>query len=117
MEHHKTHIDTIGACDCYTLDSPGSNPDSLYYRTKNVFFYAPYINGSDCNYTLPAGRYLSLTYRGALSKTKELLHLLYEYARDHQLTCIGDPVEMCHIDDYETSDESEYIIEIQVNVK
>ena len=38
MQCHHTKIDTIGACDCYTLDIPGSNPKSKYYRTKNVFF-------------------------------------------------------------------------------
>ena len=116
MQRHQTHIDTIGACDCYTLDIPGSNPDSQYYKTKNVFFYAPYINSFDCNYTLPAGKYMSLTYRGALSKTKQFLPIMYEYAKDHQLSCTGDPIEMCHIDEYETSNESEFIIEIQVKV-
>lgn len=117
MQSHHTKIDTIGACDCYTLDIAGSNPDSLYYRTKNVFFSAPYLEADDCNYILPAGRYLSLTYRGSLTKTKELLPKLYKYAKDHQLEIAGDPVEMCHIDDYETNDEDEYIIELQLMVK
>lgn len=117
MQRHHTKIDTIGACDCYTLDIPGSNPKSLYYRTKNVFFSAPYLSPDECNYVLPAGKYLSLTYRGALTKTKELLPQLYTYAKDHQLEITGDPVEMCHIDDYETNNEREYIIELQLMVK
>jgi pyrroline-5-carboxylate reductase len=29
----------------------------------------------------------------------------------------SDPVEMCHIDDYETNDDSEYIIELQFMIK
>ena len=117
MQCHHTKIDTIGACDCYTLDIPGSNPKSKYYRTKNVFFYAPYVEKTECNYTLPAGRYISLTYRGALTKTRELLPKLYEYAKSHQLQLAGDPIEMCHIDDYETNDENEYIIELQIRLK
>lgn len=116
MQKNHTHIDTIGACDCYTLDIPGSNLESLYYRTKNVFFYAPYLDASACNYTLPAGQYLSLTYRGALTRTKELLPSLYEYAKSHRLDIAGDPVELCHIDDYETNDENEYIIELQLQL-
>lgn len=114
MQSHNTKIDTIGACDCYTLDIPGSNPKSKYYRTKNVFFFAPYLEDADCNYVLQAGRYLSMTYKGALTKTKELLPRLYTYAQDHQLEIASDPVEMCHIDDYETNDDSEYIIELQL---
>ena len=47
----------------------------------------------------------------------ELLPDLYKYAKDHQLQIAGDPVEMCHIDDYETNDEDEYIIELQLMVK
>ena len=117
MQSHNTRIDTIGACDCYTLDIPGSNPKSKYYRTKNVFFFAPYLEDADCNYVLQAGRYLSMTYKGALTKTKELLPRLYTYAQDHQLEIASAPVEMCHIDDYETNDDSEYIIELQLMIK
>lgn len=82
MQSHNTRIDTIGACDCYTLDIPGSNPKSKYYRTKNVFFFAPYLENSDCNYVLPAGRYLSMTYRGDLTKTRELLPLLTLFSKN-----------------------------------
>lgn len=116
MQANHNHIDTIGACDCYTLDIPGSNPDSLYYRTKNVFFYAPYLNQDECNYTLPAGKYLSLMYHGALTNTRKLMPLLYEYADANNLRIAGDPIELCHIDDYETNDENEYIIELQIYV-
>lgn len=82
MQSHNTRIDAIGACDCYTLDIPGSNPKSRYYRTKNVFFFAPYLENSDCNYVLPAGRYLSMTYRGDLTKTRELLPLLTLFSKN-----------------------------------
>lgn len=117
MHSHRNHIDTIGACDCYTLDLPGSNPDSLYYRTKNVFFYSPYLPQNECNYFLPAGKYLSMTYRGALCKTKELLPQLFEYAKQEHYMITGEPIEFCHIDDYETNNESEYLIELQLPVE
>ena len=58
-----------------------------------------------------------MTYKGALTKTKELLPRLYTYAQDQQLEIASDPVEMCHIDDYETNDDSEYIIELQLMIK
>lgn len=114
--HSQNHkVDTIGACDCYTLDPKNSDPNSDYYRTKNVFFYSstlPYHSNS----VLPAGKYLSLTYRGSLKKTKKLVPQLYAYAEEHDLTVVGDPMEFCLIDDYETDDENEYLTEIQLAV-
>lgn len=116
MNLHQNKIDTIGTCDCYTLDLEGSNPDSLYYRTKNVFFYASSLPVDDCNYFLPAGKYLSTIYRGPYSKTKKLMPGMFAYAKEHQLVITGDPIEFCHIDNYETSNEEEYVIEIQIPV-
>lgn len=115
MQVHPQRISTIGNCDCYTLDLEGSNPESDYYRTKNVFFYSATENYQS-NYSLPAGKYLSLTYTGSLKKTKQLLPSLYQYAKTHRLKVIGDPIEFCHIDNYETTDENEYVTELQLPV-
>lgn len=115
MQIHPQRISTIGNCDCYTLDIEGSNPDSDYYRTKNVFFYSSTGNYQS-NYSLPAGKYLSLTYRGSLKKTKQLMPELYQYAKNHRMKVIGDPIEFCHIDNYETNDENEYVTELQLPV-
>jgi len=115
MRSHPQRIDTIGGCDCYTLDLAGSNPNSDYYRTKNVFFYSESLNYQS-NYSLPAGRYLSLYYVGSLKKTKELLPSLYRYAEEHHLKTCGDPVEFGHIDSYETNHENEYVIELELPV-
>ena len=117
MNQYKNYVGTIGVCDCYTLDLPGSNPDSSYYRTKNVFFYSDSLNKKECNYTLPEGIYLSILYRGPLTKTKKLLPSLYDYAKKNGYTVTSDPVEFCYIDEYETSDEAEYLIEIQLPVE
>lgn len=113
---HESHrqIDTIGACDCYSLDIAGSNPESLYFRTRNVFFYTPLLTREECNFFLPAGTYLTLLYQGPLSRTKELYPSMLSYAQTHGLTLTGDPMEFCHIDEYETNRESEYVTEIQI---
>ncbi len=116
MHSQQLRIDTIGACDCYTLDMENSNPDSEYLRTKNVFFYSNRMLYHS-NYVMPAGKYLSLSYRGSLRKTKQLIPKLYQYAKTHHLKVISDPIEMCHIDDYETADENEYLTELQLAVK
>lgn len=115
MQSHPQRISTIGNCDCYTLDLEGSNPESDYYRTKNVFFYSATGNYQS-NYSLPAGKYLSLTYTGSLKKTKQLMPSLYQYAKTHRMKVLGDPIEFCHIDNYETTDENEYITELELPV-
>lgn len=113
---HQNYVGTIGLCDCYTLDLPGSNPDSLYYRTKNLFFYSEALNKDDCNYILPKGLYLSILYHGPLTKTKELLPKLYAHAKKHNYKVSQEPIEFCYIDEYETNNEDEYLIEIQLPV-
>lgn len=112
----ENYIGTVGFCDCYTLDLPGSNPDSDYYKTKNVFFYSESFSKNNCNYILPAGLYLSIIYKGSLKKTKKILPAMYDYAKKHNLIPNGDPIEFCYIDEYETSDEEEYLVEIQLPV-
>ena len=116
MRSRQKKIDTIGACDCYTLDLAGSNPDSKYYRTKNLFFYSDLIT-YDSNFYLPAGKYLSALYKGPLTQTKKFVPMLADYAKKHHLKTIDDPIEFCHIDDYETALEEEYITEIQWQVE
>lgn len=117
MNRYHNYIGTIGMCDCYTLDLPNSNPDSEYYRTKNVFFYSEALEKLECNYVLPAGTYLSVLYRGSLKKTKLLLPTMYEYAERKGYRVIGDPVEFCYIDEYETSDINEYLIGLELPVE
>lgn len=116
MNQFHNYVGTVGMCDCYTLDLPGSNPASDYYRTKNVFYYSDSLDPSECNYTLPAGQYLSILYKGPLTRTKPLLQSMFAYADEHHLTVAGDPVEFCYIDEYETSDTSEFLIGLQLPV-
>ena len=117
MNKNNNHVGTIGLNDCYTLDLENSNPESNYYRTKNAFFYSNAISKREFNYYLPAGIYLSIIYRGPLTKTKQLLPSMFDYAVQKGYTVCGDPIELCYIDEYETNDESEYLIEIQLPVE
>lgn len=108
-------ISTIGACDCYTLDLASLNESGTDYRTKNVFFYSPYLK-FETNFVLPAGTYLCAAYRGEFSKSKKLVPRMLQYAARHQMTVLGDPMEFCRIDRYETEDTSEYLTEIELPV-
>ena len=55
-------------------------------------------------------------YHGSLKQTKQLMPSLYAYAKEHHLTVTGHPMELCHIDSYETNRESEYVIELELPV-
>lgn len=114
-EYHKD-INLIGYCDCYTLDIEHSNPMSDYYRTKNVFFMSDDIT-SFSNHKLERGDYLSLSYQGNLKNTKKYMPKLFKYAEERGLTVKGSPIEICRIDNYETLNEEEFIIEIQMAVE
>lgn len=109
------NIDLIGACDCYTLDLENSIPEHDYYLTHNVFLYYPEQNAAS-NAFLPAGDYLSLCYKGHPKRTKDLMHLLYDYAKTHDLDILGMPIEFDYISHFESGKEEEFIIEIQLPV-
>lgn len=116
MQSHLDKIQTIGACDCYTLDIKNSNPNSSQLRTKNVFFYSPEPI-YDSNYTLPAGQYLSVIYPGNYDNTKKWVQKMIDYAEKEHMDILSDPIELCHINEYETGVQSEHVIEVQIQVK
>lgn len=106
---------TIGVCDCYVLDLDAINQEGNDYRTKAVFFYAPHLP-LKTNYSLPEGDYLTLAYRGGFHKSLHLVPQMLQYAKEHKLKILGDPIEFCHIDRYETSHIDEYLIELEIRV-
>lgn len=116
MHRTKQKFPIIGSCDCYTLDLENSNPDSDYYKTENVFFYSENSSYAG-NYFLPSGKYLSLFYRGNLKQTKKYVPKMLSFAKQHSLEIVSHPIEIGHIDCYETLDEEEFITEIQIPVK
>lgn len=116
MRNHHQGIHTIGACDCYTLDVKNSNPKSKLLRTKNVFFYSPKPM-YESNYTLPAGTYLSVIYPGSYDNTKQWVKKMFLYAKEHSLKILSDPIEFGYINEYETANENENIIEIQIQIE
>lgn len=107
-------VTTIGACDCYILDTTVDSEDD--YPTKAVFFYSNYLKYKS-NFTLPEGYYLSLTYRGDYTQTRKNYPKMIEYCRNNGFTPAGDLIELCHVDRYETSKLSEYLTELQLPVK
>lgn len=116
MKACQSKTELIGACMCYTLDLKNSNPDSDYYRTYNVFLLDT-DEYDKSNYILPAGLYLSLIYRGAPVKTKQLMPRLFTYAEENGYAVTGLPIELGHIDRYETNLLEEFVIELELPVQ
>lgn len=112
-DDHQTS--TIGVCDCYILDPTSINEEGNDYRTKGVFFYAPHLT-IPTNFILEEGDYLTLCYRGGFHKSLHLIPKMFKYAKENNLEVIGDPIEFCHIDRYETSNIDEYLIELELPV-
>lgn len=107
---------TIGACDCYTLDLDREPNPNGEYRSKSAFFYSPYLR-YPCNFTLPEGRWCSITFRGPYRQMRKCLTLLLDYMKENGLQREGDVLEFCHIDRFETADTDEYVTELQAKVR
>lgn len=106
---------TIGACDCYTLDTTKFDADGDF-AAKNVFLFSEELPYTP-NYFLPAGKYLSLCFNGEYSKTQTLYKKLLSYAKSKNYEIVSDLLEFCHIDEYETNDISEFLTELQVQIE
>ncbi len=61
---------------------------------------------------IPAGSYASIVYCGAYRNNGTAFAKLFSYLDAEKLTALGDPMQIYHIDMYETEDENEYVTEI-----
>ena len=70
----------------------------------------------DYDYILPAGKYLSLHYRGSYRQSYDHMMALIAHAKDHGHRIAGDPFEMYVIDNRDTAVTEEFLTEIQVRI-
>lgn len=71
----------------------------------------------DYNFEIPEGEYLTCTYKGSYENNKVYLTRLYEYAETNNLKIVGEPMEIYKVDISETSEEDEFITQLQVLVE
>ena len=67
--------------------------------------------------TIPGGDYLCVTYCGNYSQSIDWGLKLEDYAKAHHLTPTGDLLELLWIDIHTTSQEAEYITQLQLPVQ
>lgn len=116
MKENSITVPLVGACDFYALDL------EHFLKTQELIvrgvFYYTNDNHYNHNYTLPAGSYLTLAF---LSKKEsdlsyKFLNELIDYMNDHNLTPKSDIYSFYMIDETESSNKEEHIIELQVLV-
>lgn len=66
---------------------------------------------------LPAGSYLSATFRGSAQRTPEFYERMKDIMRDQSLKQLGNPIEFWTVNEYVSDDETEYIHTLQVRVE
>ena len=87
-----------------------------YMTYSSVFF----ILGEDAkkyDFVLPAGRYLSVFYKGDYKETPFKIKELLEFIEERDLQMDTLPLELIHIDNRFTQNPREWLTEIQIKVK
>lgn len=83
---------------------------------SSIFFILEeYIH--KCDFILPKGTYLSIFFRGQYHQTTSKVKELLSYADSHGYVILGEPLELCHIDNRHTKNPNEFVSEIQIQVK
>ena len=80
-------------------------------------YKAVFIVDENGGQSLPGGRYLTVSYQGDYNQSVQWTKKLMEYAEEHQLTPVGDILELLWIDIHTSSDVQEHITELQVRVE
>lgn len=106
------HFYVIGNNQIGTVISRKDAQETGKLNYKSVFIIDEHGGQS-----LPGGRYLTVSYQGNYNQSAQWTERLMEYAKKHQLTPVGDILELLWIDIHTTSDVQEHITELQVRVE
>lgn len=104
----KKHLYIIGNNQIGTV-IPTKGPEMIY---QSVFMIDE--NGTK---TLPGGKYLTVTYKGAYGKSRKWIPKLLDYAEKHDLQPSGQALELLWIDIHTSSRQEEHITQLQLLVK
>lgn len=71
----------------------------------------------DFDAVIPAGSYLCSTIKGSYTHMPSAWNALFTELSTRGLTADSDPMELYIIDNHDTSDESEYITQLQIKIR
>jgi hypothetical protein len=82
---------------------------------RSVFFILD-GDGVEPDFTIPAGDYLSMHYRGRYEQSPSMIDEVLSYADSSGYSPRGDILEIYRIDIHETNDVNEFLTELQVMI-
>ena len=113
---HENELPDLG---CMRIGAVLSAQDIAAGKTnvyESVFFV---LEGADtmADFELPAGRYLTIRYRGPYEQNGPLARRAYAQAEQLGLAVTGTPVELYEIDNRDTAREEEFLTTLELPVE
>lgn len=90
---------------------------SSLLEKRSLSYQSVFLIDENGKKQIPGGDYFCVTYRGSYSQSTDWGRKLIKYAEVHDLKVTGDLLELLWIDIHTTSDESEYITQLQLPVQ
>ncbi len=94
-----------------------SDIDAGVYGLFRMVFFILEKDAPEYDFSIPAGDYLSLHYRGSSERSTECILKLLAHAHASGYDIAGDPFELYKIDIHETNVREEFLTEVQVRVE
>lgn len=89
----------------------------LLLNKKTLSYQSVFLIDEEGTDTIDGGDYLCVTYRGNYKNSAYWGERLTQYAHSHNFTILGNLLEILWIDIHTTSDESEYITQLQLPIE
>ena len=86
-------------------------------ETGRICYDSVFVVDSQGRQKLPAGDYLSVSYGGDYSQTRDYVERALRYAEENGLRLWGDFLEILWIDIHTSSREEEHITELQIRIQ
>jgi len=86
-------------------------------KKKTLSYQSVFIIDEEGSDTIDGGNYLCVTYRGNYKRSAYWGQQLVQYAHTHHFTVLGNLLEILWIDIHTTSDETEYITQLQLPIQ
>lgn len=83
---------------------------------KEISYQSVFLIDEQGENCILGGDYLCVTYRGSYTQSIEWGQKLITYAQNHNMTVAGDLLELLWLDIHTSSDESEFITQLQLPV-
>lgn len=113
---HESRIHELGNLATGSIWSMKDFEPAQPPKYHSVFILLDSSEEDEADFSLAAGDYLSLFYRGDYTQAAAFVQALYRYAKEHRFHPVAEPLEIYHIDNRFTTKSDEYVTELQLLV-